>query len=122
MNTDKPFDLFLYYSQKSAQPAIKDLCKKLKAKYGHSISICVDYEQWLQNPGLRKCAVLTQGLKGSECILCCDTSGYFESTECQVELSYALAVHKRDNDPHARSSRWSGGRGAEVQEHSLSQQ
>jgi hypothetical protein len=38
--------------------------------------------------------VLMQGLKGSKCVLCCVTSGYSTSADCQKELSYALAVHR----------------------------
>ena len=94
MASDKSFDIFISYNQKSAQPAVKELYEKLKAKYGESISIWVDYEQWLRNPGLNKYAVLMQGLKASKCILCCVTSGYSESKDCQKELTYALDEHK----------------------------
>ena len=38
MDTEKPFDLFLSYNQDSAQPVVKELYGKLKAKYGDSIS------------------------------------------------------------------------------------
>ena len=69
MASDKSFDIFISYNQKSAQPAVKELYQKLKAKYGESISIWVDYEQWLRNPGLNKYAVLMQGLKASKSIL-----------------------------------------------------
>ena len=98
MDTEKPFDLFLSYNQDSAQPVVKELYGKLKAKYGDSISIWVDYEQWTEIPGLSKNEVIIEGLKRSKCILCCVTSGYSTSTECQRELSYALDVHK---GPHA---------------------
>jgi hypothetical protein len=94
MASNKPFDVFLSYNQASAQPAIKDLYQKLKDKYGDAISIWVDYEQWAKNPGLGKYTVLMQGLEDSKLILCCLTSGYSKSKDCQKELSYAMDVHK----------------------------
>ena len=98
MATEKPFDLFLSYNQVSAKPAVKDLQQKLKSKYGDTISIWIDYEQWNETPGLSKNEVIFKGLKNSRCILCCVTSGYSKSKECQRELSYAMDVHK---GPHA---------------------
>ena len=105
MAFDKPFDLFLSYNQESAQPAVKELYEKLKAKYGDAISIWVDYEQWTESPGLSKNEVIVEGLKHSKCIICLVTSGYSKSTDCQLELSHALDVHKGPRailmlDPH----------------------
>ena len=98
MATEKLFDLFLSYNQESAQPTVKELYEKLKAKYGDSISIWVDYEQLARTASSNKLEGIIGGLKRSKCILCCVTSGYSTSTECQRELSYALDVHK---GPHA---------------------
>ena len=94
MATEKLFDLFLSYNQESAQPTVKELYEKLKAKYGDSISIWVDYEQLARTASSNKLEGIIGGLKRSKCILCCVTNAYSTSTECQRELSYALGVHK----------------------------
>ena len=94
MATDQSFDIFISYNQRSAQPAVKELYGKLKAKYGEAISIWVDYEQWTRSPGLNKNELIMEGLKRSKCILCCVTSDYSNSIDCQNELSYALRNHK----------------------------
>ena len=94
MATDQSFDIFISYNHASAKAAVKELYEKLKAKYGEAISIWIDDEQWTRRPGLNKNELLMEGLKRSKCILCCVTSDYSKSIDCQNELSYALRVHK----------------------------